>query len=144
MISIMENICQAPISEPLLCRGAPISKIGAMAKKRGPSSDDGGDDRADDGLIIPKTYPNEWIAHGIRGRKIEQKEVARRMGVADSTVSKLLSGEMAWKEHYIARFARAMEIDFFDFWRHPDNPSQADVISEAVASALQGFSRNRK
>jgi len=57
----------------------------------------------------------------MRERKISVSELARRMGVAQSTTSEMLSGNLT--EESMIKIAKALECSLWDFMGPPDAPA---------------------
>jgi transcriptional regulator with XRE-family HTH domain len=80
--------------------------------------------------LPPKVFIREWIAH----ERITQERLSERMSVSPGTLSKLINGHMEWTPGYIQAAADAFDIDFDDMFRHPDRPTPADLLHQAVKS----------
>lgn len=73
-----------------------------------------------------RLYLAEWREH----RKLDQEQVADRMGVTAATISRHETGERGSNEAYLASLAEALDCHPTDFWRDPAQPSADDLLRD--------------
>lgn len=78
--------------------------------------------------LTMKTFVPEWCAH----KGITQQELADRMGIGKSAMSKLFNGKQEWRLNMLSRAASALDLSIEDFF-HP--PIPGDVREELAAAA---------
>ena len=71
-----------------------------------------------------RLYLAEWREY----RKLDQDQVADRLGVTAATISRHETGERSSNEAYLAALAEALDCHPTDFWRDPAHPSADDLM----------------
>lgn len=80
-------------------------------------------------------FIREWMD----ARRLDNKKIAERMECGESTVSKLLNKKMVMTTDWLARFADALDVDSIDLYRHPDTPTQDDLIGRLSEPEREQF-----
>jgi hypothetical protein len=52
------------------------------------------------------------------------------MGCAEGTLSKLISGKQRRTDYWMAKFAKAVGIDPWDIWKHPDTVAREKAAKD--------------
>lgn len=91
---------------------------------------------------IGRKHPSQlFLREWIKKRDLLQKQVAERMEIEPGTVSKLITGQMAMTMEYLAGFADALDLSVSDLFRHPDTPTQAELLSMGTPDELRAAMR---
>lgn len=94
--------------------------------------------RDEDPYVAQQLFFKEWMA----AKDVNAKIIAERMGCGEGTLSKLISGTQRRTDYWMAKFAKAVGIDPWDLWKHPDvvarekaakDKERNDLISEIRA-----------
>jgi transcriptional regulator with XRE-family HTH domain len=80
--------------------------------------------------IGPKRPIRLYLAEWREFRKLDQEQVADRMGVTAATISRHETGERSSNEGYLAALAEALDCHPTDFWRDPAQPSADDLLRD--------------
>lgn len=77
-----------------------------------------------------------FIAEWIESKHLTQDQVAERIGCSAGTISKLISGQMKQTPQWLAAIAYALgdEVEVPDLFRHPDRPTQEDLLRNVPES----------
>jgi plasmid maintenance system antidote protein VapI len=127
MISILERAGQEPsVSNPNIRPWAPAKYDGGMAKAPPKALDD------DDPYVPQRLFFKEWMVK----RELTAKIVAERMECGEGTLSKLINGKQRRTDHWIARFAKAVGINPWDLWKHPDIAAQEEAAKDKERQEL--------
>lgn len=78
-------------------------------------------------------FLREWIDE----RRLEQRQVAERMGIEPGTVSKLINGRMKLTIEYLSGFDDALDIAVSDLFRHPRTPTQNELLAMGTPEQLR-------
>jgi transcriptional regulator with XRE-family HTH domain len=79
------------------------------------------------GLRKPaRLFIHEWMEK----RRLNQTDIARRLEVGSSgTISKKLKDPAKMSTEWIAAFAFALDVEVGDLYRHPDRPTQEELLA---------------
>ena len=82
--------------------------------------------REDDPYEAQLLFFKEWMLE----KKLIQKDVAERMQCGEGTLSKLISGKLRRTDYWMAKFAKAVDIDPWDIWKHPDTVAREKAAKD--------------
>lgn len=80
--------------------------------------------------IGPKKPIRLYLAEWREYRRLDQEQLADRVGVTAATISRHETGERSSNEGYLAALAEALNCHPTDLWRDPAQPSADDLLRD--------------
>jgi transcriptional regulator with XRE-family HTH domain len=71
-----------------------------------------------------RVFLAEWRDH----HRLSQEELGSRLGTSKATVSRKENQKRSFDVGYVAAVAEALGRDFEDMFRHPDQPTQQELL----------------